>query len=295
MLEDIDFEKLYELLDQVPDLIKNSKKQDLRDNANAKKFKEIKDDVSEMKTELSSFKTVLMEAKAAFQEPVKIQDKNIHITKDDIQVTQSTPEWVQSMGDEYQEIKKKELSRKQRKIVKIGGPRFSTFLACIFFVVIMVGVALFLIANSISKNSVEAYAKRAYQSAVQCHFEDPGGFYDVVIKNWNDEAEIEKTKMFVDNCERRAKKVKELEDSLSVFCKKEVLVKAYENKGDEYLVTWYCPEEEPDMIAHLSPDGKIKIADASKIKVTSIEDAHRLSRHKAWSTIREATTTEPTE
>ena len=54
MPEDIDFGKLYEGLDQIPGLIENAKRQDLRDKANAEKFKEIKDDVSGMKTEITS-------------------------------------------------------------------------------------------------------------------------------------------------------------------------------------------------------------------------------------------------
>ena len=73
MPEDIDFGKLYEGLDQVPGLIENSKKQDLRDKANAEKFKEIKEDVSGIKTELSSLKTSIDSAKSQMQKEVTVK------------------------------------------------------------------------------------------------------------------------------------------------------------------------------------------------------------------------------
>lgn len=72
MPEDIDFGKLYEGLDQIPGLIENAKRQDLRDKANAEKFKEIKEDVSDMKTELSSLKTAIDSAKNKMQKEVNV-------------------------------------------------------------------------------------------------------------------------------------------------------------------------------------------------------------------------------
>ena len=72
MLEDIDIGKLCEGLDQIPGLIENAKRQDLRDKANAEKFKEIKDYVSDMKTELSSLKTSIDSAKNEMQKEVNV-------------------------------------------------------------------------------------------------------------------------------------------------------------------------------------------------------------------------------
>ena len=301
MPEDIDFGKLYEGLDQIPGLIENAKRQDLRDKANAEKFKEIKDDVSDMKTEISSlkselasFKTVLTDAKAAFQKPVTIQDKNIHITKDEIRVTQSTPDWVRAMGSEYQEIKNKELSRKQKNIVTIGGPRFSTFLAIFFFAVIMIGSALFLWAYSQSKNSAEAYAERAYNAAVECDYENPGNYYFWVRKKWDDEKE--NMKRSVERWEDYAKFHKSIKKALAPFYEgKDIIVDATDYEGKDILAFWHFKDEDPDYIVHFWPNGKIDVADAKKITVTSLKDAHRMSKHKAWSTLQEAIQEESTE
>lgn len=301
MPEDIDFGKLFDGLDQIPGLIENSKKQDLRDKANAEKIKEIKEDVSNMKTEISSlkselasFKTVLTDAKAAFQKPVTIQDKNIHITKDDIRITQNTPEWIRTMGSEYQEIKNKELSRKQRNIVTIGGPRFSTFLAIFFFAVIMIGAALFLWADSQSKNSVEAYAERAYNAAVDCDYKNPGNYYSWVRQKWDDEKENMKSS--VERWEEYAKFHKSIKQALAQFYEgKDIIVDATDYAGQDIIAFWHFADEEPDYIAHFWPNGKIDVADAKKIKVTSLKDAHRLSKNKEWSTLQEATSTEPIE
>lgn len=301
MPEDIDFGKLYEGLDQIPGLIENAKRQDLRDKANAEKFKEIKDDVSGMKTEITSlksemasFKTVLTDAKAAFQKPVTIQDKNIHITKDDIRITQSTPDWVRTMGSEYQEIKNKELSRKQRSVVTIGGPRFSTFLAIFFFVVIMIGSALFLWAYSQSKNSAETYAERAYNAAIANDYGNPGDYYANIRELWNN-GEIEDAKNSVEHWEQVAKNREYYKNILSpLYDNQRIIIIAYEAKNKEAVVWWRLYDDDKDMVSHIQKDGKVIVADVKKLKIGSIEDAHKYSKSKFWTTIKEANQ-EPTE
>lgn len=294
MPEDIDFGKLFDGLDQIPGLIENSKKQDLRDKANADKFKEIKEDVSNMKTEISSlkselasFKTVLTDAKAAFQKPVTIQDKNIHITKDDIRITQNTPEWIRTMGSEYQEIKNKELSRKQRNIVTIGGPRFSTFLAIFFFVVIMIGVALFLWADSQSKNSVEAYAERAYNAAIANDYSNPGDYYNLIREQWNN-GDIEDAKNSVEHWEQAVKNRDYFKNILSpLYDNQRIIIVSYSVKNNEAVVWWRLYDDDKDMVSHIQKNGKVTVADAKKLKIGSIEDAHKYSKSKFWTTIKE--------
>ena len=274
MPEDIDFSKLYEGLDQIPGLIENSKKQDLRDKANAEKFKEIKEDVSAMKTEISSlkselasFKTVLTDAKTAFQKPVTIQDKNIHITKDDIRVTQSTPDWVRAMGSEYQEIKNKELSRKQRNIVTIGGPKFSTFLAILFFAIIMIGAALFLWADSQSKNSAEAYAERAYNAAIANDYLNPGDYYSTIREQWNN-GEIEDAKNSVEHWEQAVKNRNDFKKILSpLYDNQRIIIEAYSSKNGESVVWWRLYDDDKDMVSHIQKDGKVIVAAANKLKI----------------------------
>lgn len=294
MPEDIDFGKLFDGLDQIPGLIENSKKQDLRDKANAEKIKEIKEDVSKMKTEISSlkselasFKTVLTDAKAAFQKPVTIQDKNIHITKDDIRITQNTPEWIRTMGSEYQEIKNKELSRKQRNIVTIGGPRFSTFLAIFFFAVIMIGAALFLWADSQSKNSVEAYAERAYNAAIANDYGNPGDYYANIRELWNN-GEIEDAKNSVEHWEQAVKNREYFKNILSpLYDNQRIIIVAYSVKNNEAVVWWRLYDDDKEMVSHIQKNGKVTVADAKKLKIGSIEDAHKYSKSKFWTSIKE--------
>lgn len=294
MPEDIDFGKLFDGLDQIPGLIENSKKQDLRDKANAEKIKEIKEDVSNMKTEISSlkselasFKTVLTDAKAAFQKPVTIQDKNIHITKDDIRITQNTPEWIRTMGSEYQEIKNKELSRKQRNIVTIGGPRFSTFLAIFFFAVIMIGAALFLWADSQSKNSVEAYAERAYNAAIANDYGNPGDYYNLIREQWNN-GDIEDAKNSVEHWEQAVKNREYFKNILSpLYDNQRIIIVAYSVKNNEAVVWWRLYDDDKEMVSHIQKNGKVTVADAKKLKIGSIEDAHKYSKSKFWTTIKE--------
>lgn len=294
MPEDIDFGKLFDGLDQIPGLIENSKKQDLRDKANAEKIKEIKEDVSNMKTEISSlkselasFKTVLTDAKAAFQKPVTIQDKNIHITKDDIRITQNTPEWIRTMGSEYQEIKNKELSRKQRNIVTIGGPRFSTFLAIFFFAVIMIGAALFLWADSQSKNSVEAYAERAYNAAIANDYGNPGDYYNLIREQWNN-GDIEDAKNSVEHWEQAVKNRDYFKNILSpLYDNQRIIIVSYSVKNNEAVVWWRLYDDDKEMVSHIQKNGKVTVADAKKLKIGSIEDAHKYSKSKFWTTIKE--------
>lgn len=301
MPEEFDFNKLYKGLDQIPGLIENSKKQDLRDRANAEKFKEIKESVSAMKTEISSlkselasFKTVLTDAQTAFQKPVTIQDKKIHITKDDIRITQNTPDWVRAMGSEYLEIKNKELSRKQRNIVTIGGPKFSTVLAIILAVMMFIGAALYLLAEQQKQNSAEAYAERAYRAAVDCDKNNPGSFYSWVMEKWDDETED--VKGSVEHWENQAQYYRAIKKCLNIFYEgKDIVIDAIEHQGKDVLAYWHFADEEPDYIVHFWPDGKIDVAEAKKITVKSLKDAHRMSKNTAWTTLHEAAQAESAE
>lgn len=291
MPEDLDFKELFDALDEVPGLVETAKKLEQKDQANAKKIEAICNDVSSMKEEFSSLKTSINEAKNTFSKPVNIQDRNIHITKDDIRITQQVPGWVQDMGNEYSELKRQALSKKERKSITIGGPKFSTVMLIIISILFAVGILLFFLSEHQRNNGAEAYAERAYNAAVSCDYDRPGDYYFYVRNRWSNKDED--IKGYVSRLEKRAKFRNEIKAVLSPYYEgKEIVIDATEYKDNEIVVLWHIADEEPDYIAHFWPNGRVDVADAKNIKITSLSDARRLSKHKAWTTIIEEIPTE---
>ena len=196
------------------------------------------------------------------------------------------------MGNEYRELKTAAINKKEKANITIQASGHLMCYSILVTVFLLIWMTLFLIANHKEKNGVEAYAVRAYNSAVQRHQERPGDFYAYVKDHWNDDdEEVNKgVKEDVEFWERRAKKVGEWERCLTSLCGKPVIVTGYDYKDKEWIVYWHTPEEEPEMVAHIWPNGRVDIADASKVKVSSIQDAQRSSKNKAWTTIQEAQT-----
>jgi len=289
-------EDIFNALDQLPGAIQTINKAiDALNKSNnaatqnvaaiSKAVTSLGNDVASLKKEVSDLSTSINSASSKMQKEVSVKvtpgDVNVHM-----------PSYLQEMENEYKELKTAANNKKERANITIQASGLLKFYSIVVTVILLIWMTFSIIVNHKERNGVEAYAVRAYNSAVQRHLENPGDFYAYVKNHWKDDDEevIKGVKEDVEFWERRAKKVSEWEHYLTPLCGKPVIVTAYEYKDKEWVISWHSPEEEPEMVAHIWPNGRVDIADASKVKVSSIQDAQRTSKNKAWTTIQEAQT-----
>lgn len=286
-------EDIFNALDQLPGAIQTINKAiDALNKSNnaatqnvaaiSKAVTSLGNSVTSLETKVTELSTTIGTASSKMQKEVSVKvtpgDVNVHM-----------PSYLQEMGNEYRELKTAANNKKEKANITIQASGLLKFYSISVSIVLLIWMILFLISGHKEKNGVEAYAVRAYNSAIQRHQEHPGDFYAYVKEHWND-GEDHGVKKDVEYWERRASRITELENYLTPLCGKSVIVSAYEYKDNEWVVCWHSPEEEPEMVAHIWPNKRVDIADASKVKVSSIQDAQRTSKHKAWTTIQEAQT-----
>ena len=291
----MDQKQLFESLDKIPQLEGELRKLAQSAEANSKvtsdsirtissDIGDIKSTVDKLSEKVKSLDGAVSEASSKMKRDVsvKVLPTDVRIPKESIEL----PDWIRQMGQEYMEIKRRR-DNSGKTLGSYLNERIYKALLIIVSVCFLAFIVMYFVKEAQASKTPEAYAERAYNAAVACDYIQPGTFYDYVRFSWDKEKE--EVIKSVERLEERANWYKNIKASLRNYYEdKEIAIDKTQAKGNDVLVFWHFIDEEPNYIAHFWPDNRIDVADASKVKVKNLDDAHRLSKNKAWTTIQEA-------